>query len=161
MPSACFSLLYTRSETKNLSAPLMSPCRPTGVRPMSEIFCLEIRRTSAATNIIHCRPNIIPSSAWDRQPVLWPGEAQKVGSPENAFISTFPVSSLPLPSPSTFPPFSFIRLLFPFSSLSPPVRPWPRPWPPRPRPPSLSPPLSISAQITRAVYQSLSQQARG
>ena len=47
-------------------------------------------------------------------------------------------------------PFSFIRLLFPFSALLPLPG----------RGPSLPlSPLSISAQITRAVYQSLSQQA--
>ena len=72
------------------------------------------------------------------------------------------LSYQPFLPPSFFPPFpfSFIRLLFslffPFSFLSMVAAPSLGPL--SPLSPSL---LSISAQITRAVYQSLSQQARG
>ena len=94
------------------------------------------------------------SGAWDSQRVLWPRrEAERVGSLENAFISTLPPFLPSSGSAATVPLFFYSTAfsLFLLSGGGGGGR----------GPLSLSRPLSISAQITRAVYQSLSQQARG
>ena len=108
-----------------------------------------------------CRLSVIHSQSVGRseaKPLLWQRERERAGSPENAFIS-----ALPSFLPSSFlhrrrrclrpSPFLLFDCFFPFlpfllsAASPPPVLPL-----------SLRP--SISAQITRAVYQSLSQRGQ-